>query len=348
MISKSSSKIPPAKKCPRTQKSEDHGYLSQRDAMCQAMCNLSPIPQPVQGRPRCLVIYSLPLNHGEPQILRHIKGLAHRLGINSNEIIEPFHQGYARTRLQEQVTKRIQEMLCHHRLRDRFDCSRFSYMFSQGTLAIGLADGRPSRTYNTLTGAYLLYTDYHPDNLGAMAKISPDNYTHLAMQYIGQQRLSSPQSELPSDDTFPGVTIMSDLLPATFDDQLMKSERSESPAPMTRSKSSGMTAIVTKSQTRRPITLKRPICPPTVAPCDPPAPPPPPLHAIEDTKIKHADISTIPAVPPPPKPNHERANVAGRAAPKNFTWKPKPWAQDSWNKNVQNEWQSQSSQWSDA
>ena len=310
--------------------------------------NLSPIPQPVQGRPRCIVIYSIPLNHGEPQVLHQIRGLAHRLGINSNEIIEPFHQGYVSTLLEEQVTKRIQEMLCHHRLQDRFDCSRFSYMFSQGTLATGLADGRPSRTYNTLTGAYLLYTDYHPDNLGALAKISPDNYTQLAMRYVGQQRLASPQSELPSDDTFPGVTIMSDLLPATFDDQHMKPERSEPPAPMTRSKSSGVIAIVTKSQTRRPITLKRPICSRTVPPCDPPAPPPPPARDIEGTKMEHASMPTIPAVPPPPKPNHGRGTVARRVAPKNFTWKPKGWAQNSWNNDEQNEWQSQPSQWSNA
>ena len=192
---------------------------------------------PIFGQPRVLMVHSQPLSRHEEPMMKDMENIATQLDLIHKDVVEPFRVKYVPKPHEVQYTGRILEMLRCQGLDERFRCDKFNYTFSQNSIAIGLADGHPSRRYNMLVACLLLYMDYHPDNLSAIAKVSPESYYVMAMTYINMQRLGTPHTELPVEELFPGVTIMSNLLPAVLDEQVVPWEQEDKPLPMISAKS---------------------------------------------------------------------------------------------------------------
>ena len=315
-----------------------------KEAMFHALCVLSPKPAPVPGRIRVLLVHSQPLERGEKPVMREVEDIAYKLDLHHKEMIEPYHAGYVSKPHEEQITRRILDMLRYHRLHDRFQCDRFNYTFSQDTIAIGLAEGRPSRIYNTWTASLLLYIDYHPDNLSAIEKNSPEAYTMMAMDYVKMVRLGAQYTELPTNDAFPGVTIMSNLLPAAIEDQFLPPAHIEELGPMTSSKSKGPKAVLSKAPTGSSFTWQQPDSLQATSSYNPPVPPPPPMRNSSQSHLMLMDEPIAPMVPPPPQPQKGHESQTYHATPKPSTWKPSAPIQASWNLRGQHEWRAHASQ----
>ena len=318
------------------------------DLMRNTMCKLSPLPDSVAGQPRVIIVHSQPLQRHEEPMMKDMENIAAQLGLVYNEVIEPFRQRY-RPKLQEpQMTGRILEMLRYQGLDKRFQCDKFNYTSSQNAIAVGLAEGHPSRKYNMLVASLLFFMDYHPDNLTALAEVCPDSYYRMAVEYIRLHRLGKPLTELPVGDLFPGVTIMSNLLPAVLDEHSVSIQQ-DRPRPMTSAKSRGHKASVSKTQPGTPLSWQQSNSPSAADGYHPPTPPPAPVkdasyvrHAKSD---KRGNKAKDPRVPSPPRPIHGRGSTRFRnsAAPtsgSSVTEEYTPWAHQDHEK-----WNTQSSQW---
>ena len=203
-----------------------------------------------------------------------------------------------------------------------------------------------------LVACLLFYMDYHPDNLNAIARACPEPYYVMALTYIGMQRLGTPHTELPVENIFPGVTILSNLLPAVLDDQVLPWEQEDKPRPMSSAKSRGHKAVLearSKAQPYNPLSWQKSKF--TEEPNEPllPTPPPPPKRDSphEQSTIFDAlcDQPTSPWVPPPPKPRHARASGPYQCNSEVAAQTTTPNVHALWGRKRQDTWQTYSSPW---
>ena len=318
------------------------------DFMCNTMCDLSPLPASVAGQPRVIIVHSPPLQRYEEPVMKDMENIAAQLRLVHNEVVEPFRQRYRPKPQETQMTGRILEMLSYQGLDRRFQCDKFNYTSSQNAIAVGLAEGRPSRKYNMLVASLLLFLDYHPGNLTALADVCPDSYYRMAVEYIRLHRLGKPLTELPVGDLFPGVTIMSNLLPAVLDEHSVTMPQ-DRPRPMTSAKSRGHKASGSKTQHGTTLSWQRPNSSSAADGYHPPTPPPAPVkdasyvrHAKSD---KRGNKAKDPRVPSPPKPIHGRNSTGFRnsTAPTSGCALTNEYA--SWAHQDQEKWNTQSSRW---
>ena len=322
------------------------------EVMRHALCTSSPRPAPVQGRPRVLLVHSPPLNRHEEPIMKAMEQIEKRLNLVHRKVVEPFRTKYSPKPHEEQYTGRILEMLRSQGLDKRFGCDKFNYTFSQDSVAIGLADGHPSRKYNMLVACLLLFMDYHPDNLSAIARTCPEPYYVMALQYMGMQRLGTPYTELPVEKIFPGVTILSNLLPAVLDDPDLPWEQEDRPRPMSSAKSRGHKAVLearSKAQPHNPLSWQKSKVTEEPNGPLPPTPPPPPKR--DSPGAQNKGINAIsnkpknPGVPPPPKPSHARASGPYQCKSKVASHTTTSNMHTSWGRKRQDTWQPYSYSW---
>ena len=166
----------------------------------------------------------------------------------------------------------------------------------------------------------------------------------MAMNYIQKERLGTPHTELSVNDAFPGVTIMSNLLPAVLEDQFLPPAHTEELALMTSSKSKGPKAVLSKAHTSSSSTWQQSNVSRVVSSYNPPAPPPPPTRDNSQSQLMLTDEPKVPMVPPPPQPLHGQGSQAHHATPKPSTWKPSTHVQASWNNHDQHGWRTRASQ----
>ena len=166
------------------------------------------------------------------------------------------------------------------------------------------------------------------------------------------QRLGTPYTELPVEDLFPGVTIMSNLLPAVLDDQVLPWEQADKPLPMISAKSRGHKAVLearSKAHPRNPPSWQQPNSTGETNAYSPPTPPPPPER--DTSKVQNTTFAGLcnkpkgPWVPPPPKPRHGREVALCQSNSEVTTESNMSEEHASWGQMRQDTWHTHSSPW---
>ena len=217
----------------------------------------------------------------------------------------------------------------------------YLYLYTKGAIAIGLAVGRPARTQNTLLANFLLFTENYTGHLNQIVEADiPSRFANLAVDYVRQQRLADPHSELEYDqEDFSGITIISDLLPkisavhgkAVVSNVLAaKHEENRLINISAQSKSRAKAELQPRDASKRSRTHLKPPCTPPAASRGPPAPPPPLARDVGNTTNTFARPRPSQDVPPPPLPLHGYSNTAGNVPQVTSRWTPSLGASWSW------------------
>ena len=154
-------------------------------------------------------------NPSQTCALPGIQNMAKGFGIIAKQLKEPFWESFAPEPADEVMKERIARMLHTHGIESQCGCGKFTFAYSHGIVAIGLATGRRQRTENTILALFLIHADaeersmYHIIRKGVC-----EAYLNLALSFVQARPLDPTQiGNVLEHADFKGLTVVTSWVP---------------------------------------------------------------------------------------------------------------------------------------